>query len=165
MKHIPILSTILFTALLAVAGTSYAQQPPDVVVSDGNGNTAMGTGALLGTNSLTFDNTAAGVDALFSGSGSMAGGGNTAIGSHALYSCSVCGSNSAVGDYALYSNETGSGNTAVGGLALTNNTGGNNAASGFWEAPSAVLKVPVVLHGIQSALLNLQAQHQLVAQR
>jgi hypothetical protein len=46
MKHVPILSAILITALLAVAGTAYAQQPPDVVQSDSNWNTAMGTAAL-----------------------------------------------------------------------------------------------------------------------
>jgi hypothetical protein len=32
---------------LAVAGAAYGYQPPDVVVSDGLNNTAMGTDALL----------------------------------------------------------------------------------------------------------------------
>jgi len=51
--------TITFALLAAASGA----QPPDVVQSDFNSNTAMGTGALSGLTGGTF-NTAAGFQAL-----------------------------------------------------------------------------------------------------
>src|SRR2546429_1776931 len=71
---------------LAVARTAYAQQPPDVVVSDHYSNTAMGTGALLSvtpssTTILGSGNTAAGAGAL---SSNTTGFYNTASGAAAL---------------------------------------------------------------------------------
>jgi trimeric autotransporter adhesin len=128
MKQIPILSAVLFAALLAVAETAAGQQPPDVVNSDARQNTAMGTGALLNLGS--------------EGGGLSAG--NTASGYQALYSNTEGYQNAAFGEAALFANTTGSHNTASGAYALySNSTGIDNAA----------------------ALLNLQPQHQLVAQR
>ena len=40
-------SLILTLGALALAGSAYGQQPPDVVNSDKYYNTAMGTGALM----------------------------------------------------------------------------------------------------------------------
>jgi hypothetical protein len=149
MKHSPILSAILFTALLA-AGTAHGQQPPDVVVSDGNWNTAMGTEALLSVNPnlcvyCGIENTAAGAYALQSNS---SGGGNVAVGFLAMQFNLSGHNNTGVGDSALQGNTTGYYNTAVGSGALLrsttaynntglgldalvyNTTGGNNTATG-----------------------------------
>ena len=42
IKHYYRASQYLITALVAAAGSAYAQQPPNIVNSDQNGNTAMG---------------------------------------------------------------------------------------------------------------------------
>jgi hypothetical protein len=72
---------------LAVAGTAFAQQPPDVVNSDAYFNTAMGTNALLNLTPISgppyygYFNTASGYQALYS---NTTGEGNTADGFEAL---------------------------------------------------------------------------------
>jgi hypothetical protein len=76
MKHTPTLSPILFTALLAAAGTTLANQPPDVVQSDKEQNTAMGSQVLTLLTSGA-GNTAAGAGALFA---NTTGSSNTAFG-------------------------------------------------------------------------------------
>src|SRR5580693_5079147 len=86
MKQILVLSAILFSALLAAVGFARAAQPPDVVKSDANFNTAMGDSALL---NLTT------------------GYGNTASGDGALSSDTTGFENTASGLYALSSNTTG----------------------------------------------------------
>jgi hypothetical protein len=119
---------------LAIAGTAYGQQPPDIVVSDGfHGDTAMGTGALFNLSHPSgnnFNNTAAGYNALYS---DIAGNGqNTATGAFALYSNTFGSYNTALGVNALYSNGNGSYNAASGQDALKNNTIGNyNIAMGY----------------------------------
>jgi hypothetical protein len=126
------------TAIAAIVQSVYAQQPPDVVKSDKQQNTAMGTGALIsltsdcGPNPPTCDygNTASGYRALYS---NLGGNQNTADGAQALYSNTTTGlpttlevgsgnANTAVGYQALYSNTNGFGNTAVGNQALYSNT-------------------------------------------
>ena len=47
MKALNNYSVFLATAVVAVVGVANAAQPPNVVSSDGSGNTAMGTNALL----------------------------------------------------------------------------------------------------------------------
>jgi hypothetical protein len=84
---------VLITALVAVAESAYGTQPPDVVNSDSNANTAMGTNALL---NLTT------------------GSANTASGYLALNHNTGGYENTASGAYALYSNTTGVYNTASG---------------------------------------------------
>jgi hypothetical protein len=119
----------MFSALMfCAAGLTYAQQPPDVVMSDANDNTAMGTDALL-HNSLGAYNTAAGYDVLLS---NTTGYDNTAVGDLALASNTSGFQNSAYGDSALETNSTGANNTAVGDFALyANQTASNNTASGY----------------------------------
>jgi len=99
--------------------------------SDGNFNTAGGTGALLSvveTASGGFNNTAFGENAL---SSNTTGGNNTASGVSALFSNTTGGNNTASGLRALFSNTTGINNTAFGVTALQNNTSGqSNTASG-----------------------------------
>ena len=96
--------------LLSIGSAAYGAQPPDVVTSDGNGNTAMGSDALL--NNSTGD-------------------GNTASGDSALNSNTTGSNNTASGIAALQSNTTGVNNTASGAYALGNNTiGFSNAATG-----------------------------------
>jgi hypothetical protein len=115
-------------ALTLVSGAVYAQQPPDVVVSDGNGNTAMGSGVL---SSLTtgVENTAAGD---FSMGYSPTGSYNTAFGYFTLASNTASNYNTAIGWYALWTVNTGSYNTAIGAAALRNNgSGSNNTATGY----------------------------------
>ena len=102
------------------------------VTSDGERNTAMGTGALvmdlLGVSSNSgAGNTAAGYHALYPNTDGQA---NTALGSNALNSNADGGYNTALGASALYSNN-GYFNTAMGEEALyfANSTG--NTAAGF----------------------------------
>ncbi len=120
---------ILCLALVTLAATAYGQQPPDVVTSDTNFNTAMGSQALGGLRNGGVNNTAAGAQAL---AGNEAGSDNTAFGANALYINAVGNENTASGFYALYSNYYGSFNTANGGNALYSNISGQgNTASGF----------------------------------
>jgi len=121
------LSLILAFAVALPEG-AMAQQPPDVVVSDANGNTAMGSSALI-NNTTGAINTAAGSGALISNS---TGVNNTAFGYLALGNNSSGGENTAVGVESLTANQTGNNNTALGLETLwANTTGGNNTATGF----------------------------------
>jgi len=92
-----------------------------------NGNTFLGEDALI--NDSGVDNTAVGLDALFSNAG---GSYNTATGFQALLSNTTGSFNTASGRDALNSNTTGSFNTANGVAALFSNTTGNsNTAAGI----------------------------------
>jgi hypothetical protein len=129
MTHFKIHSFIIITVL---SGTSFAQQPPDVVTSDGAANTAMGSSALLNltvTANAGGSNTAAGDSALlYNTTGSF----NTAIGAAALLNNITGSYNTASGESALIYNTSGYANTASGAQALSyNQTGGNNTATGF----------------------------------
>jgi len=109
-----------------LAGAAMAQQPPDVVTSDSNVNTAMGTAALR-SNTTGFGNTAAGAYALPS---NTTGNNNSAFGNAALFSNTAGSFNVATGGAALFSNTTGSDNVADGVNALgLNTTGFSNTAS------------------------------------
>jgi hypothetical protein len=115
----------LLLAALASAGAS-ATQPPDVVDTDANGNTAMGGTALLNLTSGLY-NTAVGGHALVL---NQSGVDNTAVGLNALYN-NTSDANTAVGFAALASNTSGTLNSAVGAGALFNNTTGEqNSALG-----------------------------------
>jgi hypothetical protein len=101
-----------------VLHSANAQQPPDVVQSDGNYNTAMGTDALFDLSAgggVGDDNTASGAFALY---GNTSGFYNTALGSNALNKNKTGYYNTASGAYALNQNATGFYNTADGSLAL-----------------------------------------------
>lgn len=136
--------TGLFGALLALAGTAYAQQSRDVVQSDVKGNTALGTQALL-SDTVGSLNTAAGQRALLlntTGSFNSAfgynalalnvtGSDNAAFGIEALASNTAGADNTAAGFNALYLNTSGNANTALGLEALySNSSGSNNIAVG-----------------------------------
>jgi Chaperone of endosialidase len=130
MKTLSKSSLVLLTALAAIPGAAYGQQPPDVVTSDTYGNTAIGTDALLNLiSSANSDaNTAAGYRALYS---NTTGNINTAFGAFALFSNTIGRANTVSGWGALYFNTIGSYNTVSGVNALySNTTGGNNSASG-----------------------------------
>jgi hypothetical protein len=117
---------VLIATLLVAAGTAYGQQPPDVVVSDINGDTAMGSGALF-SSAGTYYNTAAGFHALYS---DTTGNYNTAVGMNTLYANNGT-ANTAVGFGGLFFNTIGSFNTATGSQALfTNTSGSGNTADG-----------------------------------
>src|ERR1700675_4034247 len=105
MTHEFKISSVLFSVFAAIASSAYAAQPPDVVSSDGNYNTAMGSGALQGMSASGLGNTAAGFEALFY---NTTGDLNTAFGA-----------------FALNSNVTGTDNTASGYGALSGNTHGS----------------------------------------
>ncbi len=99
--------------------------PPNPTPSDGNGNTAGGTNALVNTTGIL--NTASGFAALLL---NTTGNDNTASGLLALASNIVGGQNTAIGASALFSDQ-GISNTALGFAALGSNTlGGNNTALG-----------------------------------
>lgn len=125
MKRTMLSCTILVGALGSAEPVN--AQPPDIVVTDDQGNTAMGTLALDELTSGQF-NTAGGGGALYAnGTGSF----NAAWGYHALYANGTGFSNVATGFEALAANTTGYRNTATGEGALTANTGGgNNTATG-----------------------------------
>lgn len=113
-------TSIRIAALAAFVVTAHAQQPPDVVQSDANQSTAMGTNALLSAEGAQRD-TAAGFGALnFNTTGSD----NTAVGSDALLSNTQGSFNSVLGSNSLSANTTGNGNSAFGNETLTNNTTG-----------------------------------------
>ncbi len=113
--------------------------------TDGNLNTAIGTGALA-SNTTGTSNTASGSAALqdnTTGSGNTASGfqalwlnttgsNNTASGANALQFNTTANNNTASGAQALLGNTTGANNTAIGSGALNaNTTGGSNTATGF----------------------------------
>ncbi len=133
--------------LLALACFAFMQRAqaaePDTILP--NGNTAEGSGVLVGLTSGVWnsgfgfqalnhdtagkDNTATGVRALFS---NTSGSNNTANGVYALYGNTIGWYNNAVGAYALANNTEGNNNTANGYGALYFNTeGGFNTANGF----------------------------------
>ncbi len=121
-------SLLLFVALAAISSIGYSDQPPDVVASDGNANTAMGTSALF---NLTdgFANTASGYAALFA---NTTGYDNAATGYAALNLNTTGTANTATGSLALSSNTTGDSNSAFGYGALnTSSIGSFNSAFGY----------------------------------
>ncbi len=120
-------AAMLVFALTTACGAAHAAQPPDVVQSDGYGNTAMGTDALLDQTAGYYYNTAAGYLALYL---NTTGQYNTAFGTAALLE-NTASYNTALGTFALEINGTGSNNTAVGYEALgQNGGGGDNTAIG-----------------------------------
>jgi hypothetical protein len=132
VKHSCTRISILISAYAAVVLPASAQQPPDVVTSDSNWNTAMGTDALQ-SNTGSYFNTAVGYRALFL---NTTGQLNTAVGYQALFANTSGTDNTAVGISALFGNVAGIRNTAIGSDALTGNTtGGNNTAAGYDALP------------------------------
>lgn len=119
------LSAIACCSLMA--GAASATQPPDVVTSDSNGNTAMGSYVMEYFLTTGAYNTGAGNYSLY---GLSTGNENTAMGYGALDNTSTGYNNSAFGFYSLF-NSTGINNTAVGTNSLNDNTTGNdNTAMG-----------------------------------
>jgi hypothetical protein len=134
--------------LTAAYQSAYAQQPPDVVNSDGFFNTASGTHALenvtpnpdgnnnsaFGDTALQFNttgqwNTGIGSEALQYNTSGFA---NSALGYNALNMNTFGNYNTGCGFATLQNNTVGSYNTAHGSGALfANTTGNNNTASGF----------------------------------
>jgi hypothetical protein len=117
-------AAIVLAALMTVAQSAYAAQPPDVVNSDNSANTAMGTEALWALNEVG------------------GGGSNTAAGAFALYSNSTGSNNTGIGTGVLYFNTTGTFNTALGSYSLWWNANGQyNTATGtqvlYGVAPSS----------------------------
>jgi hypothetical protein len=115
----------LITSLAAGAGAAYGSQPPDVVGSDAQDNTAMGASALEDL-AGGVSNTAAGAYSLLNDS---TGDYNTAIGALALENNLTGGENTATGADSLLENSSGSNNAAFGVSALLNNTIGNDNTS------------------------------------
>ena len=118
----------LLCGLSMVCGITHATQPPDLVQSDGYGNTAMGTDVLYDLTTGYYYNTGAGYLALYL---NQTGQYNTAFGAAALLE-NTASYNTAVGTFALEINGAGAANTAVGYEALGENTaGGDNTAVGY----------------------------------
>lgn len=127
MSRFKIATSLCLPLLLQIGASALGAQPPDVVSSDPNGNTAMGTGALFDL-TTGYQNTAGGFQALYS---LTSGYQNTAVGAFALSSNTTGFYNSAFGPSALTSNTTGSANHAFGINALfSNTTGSDNSALG-----------------------------------
>lgn len=130
MTHSNLRSPLLLLALTAAYQSAYAQQPPDVVNSDGFFNTASGSHALEnvtpnpdGNNNSAFGDTAL----QFNTTGQW----NTGIGSEALQFNTQGFANSALGYNALNMNTYGNYNTGCGFATLQNNTVGSyNTAHG-----------------------------------
>jgi len=127
-----------------IAGAAFAAQPPDVVTSDSNGNTAMGTAVMEYFFTTGAYNTGAGayaLDGLTTGSFNTAmgfsalnnmstGSDNVAFGYNSLVS-STGNYNTAIGTNAMQNNSSGSYNTIVGGAANGGTSGSDNTAIGF----------------------------------
>lgn len=95
----------------------------------GQGNTAVGAGALA--NVTSNSNTAFGLNALRGAIGPVTGSTNTAFGGSALFKNTGGSNNVALGQQALYENTNGSYNFGLGTFALySNTTGVNNIAVG-----------------------------------
>jgi len=128
MRHFSARPTLTLCACGIAASVSYGAQPPNVVASDLDGNTAMGSGALMDLSNGTIWNTAAGSGALES---NTTGEANTAFGSGALTSNTTGYDNAAFGALALVFNTTGTNNTGTGLFTLKFNvTGSYNTAAG-----------------------------------
>ena len=132
------------TGKLEVAGS--------VHLSQGTGNSYVGTDAgNLGT-STGINNSAFGVDALYS---NTTGGSNVANGYRALHLNTTGSSNVANGYASLYFNDTGNNNVANGVDALLfNTTGSNNTASGRDALRSNTTGSSNVANGYQSLNSN-----------
>jgi len=133
MKRLDLRSGILasITGLAAIISSAYAEQPPDVVASDGHANTASGSRALLNldaTSSIATSNSAFGTRSLEHNS---TGADNTAAGCSALNAHTANIYNVAIGSFSLFSDSTGGANTALGAYSLYFNGGYNNTASGY----------------------------------
>lgn len=121
------LSAIASCSLIASA--AFATQPPDVVTSDSNGNTAMGSGVMQYFLTTGAYNTGVGNYSLYSIS---TGSENTAVGNSTLNNTNTASGNAAFGFSALNSLSTGNDNTAIGTYALQRDTtGGWNTALGI----------------------------------
>ena len=124
-------------------------------VSDANGNTAGGTGALRNVAPEPplrgVGNTAFGSGALLS---NTTGSANTATGAQALINFTG-DNNTATGYGTLFFNTTGNRNTAVGAGALTaNTTGDNNTATGRAALAGNTAGVNNTATGLQALFLN-----------
>jgi hypothetical protein len=145
---------------LALSGHATAE-PPNVVVSDSDGNTAMGTEALFGVTASggQFDvyglrNTAAGYRAMYSASAATD---NTAFGIRALFSTKSGINNTGVGDEALFSSDSND-DTAVGYFALHATTSGvENTAIGSYSATSNTTGSYNTVLGFESLYQNTTA--------
>lgn len=116
--------------LASLATLAQGAQPPNVVVSDGAANTAMGTSALLSLTEEGYGDTAAGYEALTS---NTSGEQNAAFGFWALRANTTGDANTATGAFSLTDNTTGSFNTAFGLATLSKNTtGSENSAGGIY---------------------------------
>ena len=92
------LCTISIGVSLGIVGEAPAAAPPDIIVSDANYNTAMGSAAL---------------------SANTSGELNTAAGQYVLTINTTGSSNTAFGAQALENNVTGNYNTATNGVTAT----------------------------------------------
>jgi len=120
--------SLLLPLVLVCFGLLPGVQATDLDSVLPNGNTADGSGVLVGLTSGVW-NTALGFEAL---NNDTAGGKNTATGLRALFSDTTGSFNTATGVYALYGNTTGWYNSAIGANALSNNITGNyNTAAGY----------------------------------
>jgi hypothetical protein len=98
-------------------------------VTTGVLNTAIGAAALA-NNLVSSNNVAVGDSSLYSHNGAT-GGGNTAVGTHSLFSSTNSNGNTALGYYSLWRNIGGDFNTALGLNSLSNNINGfSNTAVG-----------------------------------
>ena len=116
---------------LSPAPNAFGVDPPPDGGYPGD-NTAEGIDALFSLTGGT-ENTALGADALYYNAG---GTGNTAVGHSTLLSNTSGNDNTAIGVLALFSNTLGSHNTASGDFALYSNTSGDdNTADGSSTTP------------------------------
>jgi len=130
-----------------IAGTASATQPPDVVTSDSNGNTAMGSYVMEYFLTTGAYNTGAGNYSLYSIS---TGSENTAVGYSTLNNSNTASGDAAFGFSALEATSTGSYNTAIGTYALQNDsTGGWNTTVGF-DAGGATTGNDNIAIGVQT---------------
>jgi hypothetical protein len=111
-------------------------------------NTALGSGALLGANSGSGNNTAIGYQSSYS---NTSGSYNTSVGQSSLYTNTTGLLNVALGQASLYYNTTGGYNVAVGPSALSaNTTASNNTAVGYQAGYAVTTGTGNVLLGLSA---------------
>jgi hypothetical protein len=171
MTRLDLRAAISIALLMTAIQSAHAQQPPDIVNSDGYQNTASGTNALLSvqgvnggnnnsafgygalqTDTTGYNNNAFGYWALYS---NTTGIHNNALGFNALEGNTTGYDNSAFGHAALFSNTTGYQNTAAGRDALwSNTTGFDNTASGTYSLYSNLTGANNTAYGANALYSN-----------
>lgn len=129
INQLKLIRTSIGTNLILVLASGQTSSTPSFEIRNSSGTTVFDINSSSAFN--VFLGVGAGINTVLPTSQFAAGGSNTALGWHALFSNTIGTTNTAVGNSALLNNITGSLNAAFGQNALlTNVSGTTNAAFG-----------------------------------